>query len=60
MNYYRRKLLHNGFLTILGLSFFKNGFSYLFKNTDMDIKNIGKDSFLINGWIVTKNDLRNL
>ena len=61
MNYRRRMLMKNGFFSIIGLSIFTNGFySFFQNNTDIDIKTIGNDSFLVNGWLITKNDLKYL
>jgi len=60
MNCHRRKLLKNGFLGVIGISFFSIGSFYFFKRSGIDIKAIGKNSFLLNGWLITKNDLRNL
>jgi len=58
MNYHRRKILKNSFLGALGFSFFNIGLLSFLKSTDIDIKTIGKKSYLVNDWVISKNDLK--
>ncbi|HCD05807.1 MAG: hypothetical protein CMH21_11485 [Methylophaga sp.] len=58
MNYHRRKLLKSGLLGVIGISIFNIGILHFLRKSDIHITTIGKDSFLLNGWLITKNDLR--
>ena len=58
MNYHRRKILKFGFLSLIGISFVDTKvFSFLRKN-NIQMQKIGKNSYLINGWVISKNDLK--
>jgi len=51
-------LLKSGLLGVIGISIFNIGILHFLRKSDIHITTIGKDSFLLNGWLITKNDLR--
>lgn len=57
MNYHRRKVLKGGLVSLIGINLLNTKtFSFFYKN-DIDLKTIGKNSYLVDGWVISKNDL---
>ncbi|MBN47227.1 MULTISPECIES: hypothetical protein [unclassified Methylophaga] len=57
MNYHRRKVLKVGLVSLIGISLLNTKTFSFFKKDDIALKTIGKNSYLVDGWVISKNDL---
>ncbi|WP_296591061.1 hypothetical protein [Methylophaga sp.] len=56
MKYHRREFLKFGLVSLIGISFINTKAISFFNNIKM--QKIGNNSYLIDGWVISKNDLK--